>query len=579
MTGKGKERKPHTLADHAFGQEAAHVHAPDSDHDHDHDALGNDGPLESNPLWLQDNVVLTSVGIDIGSSGTQTIFSRLHLRRMSEDLSTRYQVVEREALFLSEVALTPYLRDGRIDAEGVGKLLDQAYAGAQLRPADIDTGAVILTGEALRRENASAIAATIAEHGGEFVCAAAGHHMEAMLAAYGSGAARVSAEQGLRLLNIDIGGGTTKLALLDRGRVLATAAIHVGGRLMVVDESGCLTRLDPAGQHHALRAGFDWQLEGHATAADLDRVAETMTESLLTALLVRPLPESVAALYLTDPILDFGPVEGVMFSGGVGEYVYGREARDFGDLGRRLGEALRRRLAAHALPWPLLRAGECIRATAFGASEYTVQLSGNTCYISNPGRLLPRRNLQVLRPDYDCRGEIGPAELASAIRAHRISFDLDRSEQDFALAFHWSGPPTHRRILRFAEGIAAGLADRTALGLPIFVMLDGDIAQTLGALLREELRIGNEILVIDGVTLRDFDYIDIGRVRLPSRTVPVTIKSLVFADDPRTGERLGHDHASNRAEHGHAHSHAHGQHDHSHEPTADKAAGRIQTRP
>src|SRR5574339_64574 len=200
--------KPHTLADHQHGEGYDHDHDHDADHEHD-------APLEANAIFVQDNIALVSVGIDIGSAGTQVIFSRLHLRRMGEDLSSRYFVVNREALYQSPVALTPYASETRIDEQAVGRLIDQAYAGAGLHPDQVDTGSVILTGEALRRENAQAIGELLAEMGGEFVCATAGHHMEAMLAAYGSGAAKVSHDRGLRMLNIDIGGGTTKLAVLE----------------------------------------------------------------------------------------------------------------------------------------------------------------------------------------------------------------------------------------------------------------------------------------------------------------------------------------------------------------------------
>ena len=154
-----------------------------------HDADFLDVPLEENPLWIADNVRLTSVGIDVGSSGTQVIFSRLHLRRMAEDMSSRYFVVNRETLFQSPVALTPYESETRISGEELGRILDEAYEAAGLSPDDIDAGAVILTGEALRRENSQAIAATVSDRGGDFVCATAGHHMESMLAAFGSGAA------------------------------------------------------------------------------------------------------------------------------------------------------------------------------------------------------------------------------------------------------------------------------------------------------------------------------------------------------------------------------------------------------
>src|SRR5262252_497649 len=425
-----KTEDSHTLADHVYGLDLAHTHDGYADHDHD---FPDEGPLEENPIWIADHVSLMTVGIDIGSSGTQVIFSRVNLRRLGEDLSSRYYVVSRETLFQSAVALTPYRSEEHIDEAKLGTIIDDAYNAAGIDPAAIDTGAVILTGEALRRENAQAIAGIVSEKGGDFVCATAGHHMESMLAAYGSGAAAVSNAEHQRVLNIDIGGGTTKLAVVEHGKVVATAAVHIGGRLQVVDRDGRIVRLDPAGQHHAKRAGFVWNRGDVVDAADLDTVADRMADTLVAALITRPLPHDVAHLYLTDPIADFGQIDGIMFSGGVGEYVYGREDRDFGDLGKRLGRAIRRRIDAGALPWRLLPAGECIRATALGASEYSVQLSGNTSYISAPGALLPRRNLQVLQPQFVCRDVIDPAALAAAIRAHFTAFDVTEGEGEVAL--------------------------------------------------------------------------------------------------------------------------------------------------
>lgn len=313
-----KKSPGHTLGDHFYGDFGDHEHGPDADHDHDDFDLS--GPIEDNPIWVQDNVTLKSVGIDIGSSGTQIVFSRIHLRRHGENLTSRYVVVERETLYQSPVRLTPYADDQRIDDRGLGAIIDEAYGAAGMHPDDIDSGVVILTGEALRRENAEGIARILAEQGGEFVCATAGHHMEAMLAAYGSGAARVSHDQGKRILNIDIGGGTTKLGLVEDGRVLATAAIHIGGRLLVVDDDGIITRLDPAGRHHAARAGFDWSPGGRTTADDLARVAGGMAELVVSAVTQGPPSDEISRLYLTDPIEDFGRIDGVMFSGGVAEW-------------------------------------------------------------------------------------------------------------------------------------------------------------------------------------------------------------------------------------------------------------------
>jgi ethanolamine utilization protein EutA len=567
-TDNPKKTAGHTVADHVYGQDLMHEHEGEADHDHDW--IDEDERLEDNPLWIQDHVTLHSVGIDIGSAGTQIIFSRINLRRLGEDLSSRYYVVSRETLFQSPVALTPYSSEERIDEAKLGVIIDDAYAAAKIHPDDIDTGVVILTGEALRRENAQAIAGVLAEQGGEFVTATAGHHMEAMLAAYGSGAARVSSDENKRVLNIDIGGGTTKLGLVEKGKVLATAAFHVGGRLQVVDEDQRIIRLDPAGKYHAKQAGFSWNVGDTATPAQMDKVAEGMADLLVAALTRRPLPPEVAHLYLTDPIADLGRIDGIMFSGGVGEYVYQRETRDFGDMGQRIGRAILRRVESGALPWPLLPAGECIRATALGASEYSVQLSGNTSFISNPGALLPRRNLQVLQPSFVCEDSIDPEMLAQAIRAHFTLFDVPQDgDSEVALAFRWQGPPSYERLSAFAEGIKRAMAGRLAKQQPLHVMLDGDVAQTLGAILREEKHVDSDILVIDGVVLWDFDYIDLGRIRMPSNTVPVTIKSLVFSEDPRGprpqqrlhhhdhGDDHGHDHP-----HDHEHGHGHGHHRH-----------------
>lgn len=575
MTKDKDEAPGHTLADHLYGDTLAHDHGPDADHDHD----VADGPLEDNPIWIADNVMLTSVGMDIGSSGTQVIFSRIHMRRMGEDLTSRYIVTRRETLYQSPVSLTPYRSETRIDDRALGEIIDKAYAEAGLGPAEIDTGAVILTGEALRRENAQGITQILASQGGDLVCATAGHHMEAMLAAYGSGAARLSHDQGKRLLNIDIGGGTTKLAIVEAGKVKATAAIHIGGRLQVVDAQGRITRLDPAGRHHALRAGYDWKIGDTAAGPELDKVAELMAATLAAALKPTLAPD-VRHLYLTDPLPDLGPIDGIMISGGVGEFVYGHETRDFGDMGRRLGIAFRAELAK--LAWPLLTASACIRATALGASEHVIQLSGNTGCITNPGRLLPRRNLQVLQPVVPMGETLDAEAVAAAIRAHYTAFDVEPLA-DVAIALRWQGHPEYPRLRALAEGLREGLWARIAAGLPLYIMLDGDVAMTLGRILVEELGLANDLLVIDGAELWDFDYIDLGKIRLPSRTVPVTIKSLVFSEDPRRPgprQRIHHHHEHEDHRHGHGHHHHH-DHDHHHHHGHDhhqESAARVKTK-
>ena len=489
-------------------------------HDHDHDH-GDPLPLQDNPIWQQDNVTLLTVGMDIGSSGTQVVFSRLHLRRIAEDLSTRFVVVRREPLHRSEVAFTPFHDGWTLAAEDLGSIIDAAYAGAGIAPEQVDTGVVILTGEALRRRNARAITEVLAARGGEFVTASAGHHLEATLAAHGSGAVQRSYDLGARLLNVDIGGGTTKLTVVDRGRIVSTAAVHVGGRLLTVAD-GRIDRLEPAAVTHAQATGFDWAPGTSVTREQLEAVAATMADVVVGAV-----TGAAGTSWLTDRLSGGEGVDGVIFSGGVAEYVYGREHRDFGDLGGALGRAVRARVDSGALPYPLLAAGECIRATVLGAAEFSVQLSGNTSYLVHADELLPRRNLQVVRPVYELDEKVDADAVAEAVAAHLTAFDA-APDAPVALALTWSGVPEYSRIADFADGVLRGLGGRIAAGLPLYLLLDRDIALTLGRLLHGELGVANPMLVVDGLQLWDFDYLDLGRVRQLAGTIPVTVKSLVF---------------------------------------------------
>lgn len=483
---------------------------------------------EENPIWLQENVTLVSVGIDIGSSGTQVAFSELKLRRDGAGLATRFVVVDRTCLFESVVAFTPFTDYGLIDAAGVGTIIDRAYADAGVTPQSIDTGVVILTGEALRRVNAQNIASVISATAGDFVCAAAGHHMEATLAAFGSGAVQLSQRSKCTLLNVDIGGGTTKLSVIEDGAVRRTAALHIGGRLLATDADGVVTRLEPAGRAYAEAVGCSLRVGDCAAPETLDAIAEAMINSLLQAISPAAPTEETELPYLTEPIGDLSQVDGVVFSGGVAEYVYGLEDQDFGDLGRRLGRGITRRLANGAIPFPLLAGKARIRATVLGASEFCVQLSGTTCFVSDRSRLLPQRNLPVVRPSYQLGDPVDIEAVAAAIDHHVQSSTVPDIEVDVVLALAWNGELSHERLHAFARAIEAGLAKRTAKGHPMLLALEADVGRSLGTILRRELAIPVDILVVDGLRLRDFDYIDIGRPLEPSNAIPVTIKSLVF---------------------------------------------------
>ena len=195
-----------------------------------------------------------------------------------------------------------------------------------------------------------------------------------------------------------------------------------------------------------------------------------------------------------------------------------------------------------------------------------MQLTGQTSTITAPGKILPRRSMQVLKPDIDFRQEPEDRRDRRRHSRHFEAFDLDPANNEVALAFDWSLPPDYANIRALADGIAEAMAPRLDGGHPLYVMLDGDIAQTLGGILRDELRLTNELLILDGLSLRDFDYIDLGKIRLPSFTVPVTVKSLLFNEDPRgprRHERIHFDAPDQVVARAHSHGHGHS-HDHSH---------------
>ena len=499
----------------------------DLPHGHDHDEQ-LPGDEEEHPLWKLDTITLTSVGIDVGTATSQVIFSRLVLRRMGRELSSRFVVTERKTLYLSPVHFTPYTANReRIDDRALARLVEGAYGEAGMKPQDVNTGAIILTGEAIRRDNARAIADLFAVRGGDFVCATAGHNFEAMLAAHGSGAVALSAEKQYRILNIDIGGGTTKLALCEQGKVLSTAAFHVGGRLLATDDACAITVLEPGGRALARRAGFDWKVGAHVAPEQIERLADYMASAVLVLVQdEKPAPE-IEKLWLTPPLSGARSYDAVVFSGGVGEYVYGKETHSFGDLGAPLGRALQRRIGGGALAWPLAPARECIRATVMGAAQHTVQVSGNTLYRSND-ELLPQKNLQVLRPDVDLGHDIDANGIAQSISSHFQAFDLTEGQSEVALVFRWSGPPAAVRIAAFCRGLMQGLPATLRSGRPLYLVFDRDLAALVGTILKSDFELKNDVLAIDGITLHDFDFIDLGKALEPSGTVPVTIKSLIF---------------------------------------------------
>jgi ethanolamine utilization protein EutA len=473
-------------------------------------------------LTLEDEIRLTSVGVDIGSSTSHLVFSRIVLER----LDARYVVAEREAFHYSDILLTPYEDGDTIDAASLGAFIEREYRAAGLTPDEIDTGALILTGVAVQRRNARAIGELFARQAGKLVAVSAGDSLETTMAAYGSGAVARSAAERNRILNVDVGGGTSKLALCELGQVRALTALDVGARLVVFDEGGIITRVEPAGHRLADELGISLAPgerlradTGHALAALMaDRLFEAIGGGRPTA--------GGASLLRLDPLPAFGSIDEISFSGGVAEYIYEGLAEGFGDLGALLAGEIRARVARAGLA--LVAPGARIRATVIGAAHYTIQVSGGTIFVS-PLDALPLRNLPVVAPELRLGDEaIDPDAVAAAVRTVLKRLDLEGGEGAVAVFAPWRGSATYDRLDAFCRGVVAGLAPVLAASHPLVLAGDGDVGGLIGIHLRAEMGLANAIVSIDGLELKEFDYIDIGAILDTSGAVPVVIKSLIF---------------------------------------------------
>jgi len=257
------------------------LHAHDEDEPHFHEWSEEAKNELARSIWKTENVELTTVGIDIGSSTSHLMFAKVHLQRKTQQLSSQFVVVSREIVWRSPILLTPFLPDYTIDAERLREFVEEAYHSAGLAPKDIDSGAVILTGEAIKRRNAQAIAQIFASDAGKFVCASAGHHLECSLAAHGAGATALSRYTHRTVLNVDIGGGTTKFALIRNGEILGTCAVAVGGRLVAQADDGTLTRIEDSALHVARALGVDLRLGERPEPGSLDKLVDALAEIVI----------------------------------------------------------------------------------------------------------------------------------------------------------------------------------------------------------------------------------------------------------------------------------------------------------
>ncbi len=471
-----------------------------------------------------DSNSFNSVGIDIGSTTTQFVFSKLTTGFIEE--KHKYDIVKREVTYISDISLTPFNDSYEIDDERLYKILSSAYGEARYRPDDIDTGAIIITGVAARRKNAEKIVNLFADQMGKFVCATAGPNYEAVLAANGSGAVERSDRYLKTVMNVDVGGGTTKIAVARKGEVVDTAALYVGARHVVLDEVGRLIRIEEPAEVVAETARVRLAVGEELSEDDQRRLSETLADCLFEVLGRKAPAEITERLMITPPLSFSGKIDTIVFSGGVSEYIYGYESKSFGDLGIILGEEIRRRM--RELDTPVAEPAERIRATVIGESQYTLQISGTTNLISSQ-RLLPIRNLPVVAPHFSSsvltQDEI-EEELKRAIEMH----DLDIALDPFALAFRRSviSQPSYQLMKKLSEAVIAVLEGKVKVGGTVVLVFEADIGMGIGRVIQEEVAPDINLISIDEVKLGNFNYIDIGEPTGKRNFIPVIVKSLIF---------------------------------------------------
>ena len=473
-------------------------------------------------LVEEDEIVVLSVGVDIGSSTSHLVFSRIVLER----LDSRYVVSTRETFYQSDILLTPYSAAEDIDAQALGAFIARQYQDANVDPDEIDTGALILTGVAVRRRNARNIGELFARQAGKMVAVSAGDSLETVMAAHGSGAVARSIRDKATVMNIDVGGGTSKIAICCDGRVSDVTAVDVGARLVCLDAHGQVVRLEEAGRRFGAELGLDLEVGRHLSPEGGRRLAALLADKLFEAAMGGSPSLSGGGLLRLDPLTGSTSIDQVTFSGGVAEYIYGREAQSYGDLGAALAHEIRARIPRFGAK--LERSNEGIRATVIGASQYTTQVSGSTIFVS-PFEALPLRNVPVIAPALALDAEeIDATAIASAIGTVLRRLDLIDTDTPVALFVPWRGSATFQRLENFCRGVIAGLAGVLARGHPLVLAGDGDVGGLMGIHLREELGLSNPIISVDGLELKEFDYIDIGTMLPNSGAVPVVIKSLIF---------------------------------------------------
>ena len=459
---------------------------------------------------------LLSAGIDVGTSTTQVIFSELSVENTAGAASAPHAAITgKRVIYRGESHETPLLDSVRIDAEGLRALVQGEFARAHVAPGQADTGAVIITGESARKENAAAVLAHLSDFAGEFVVSTAGPDLEARMAGQGSGAQAASKARACRVANLDIGGGTSNIALFESGELTAVGCYDIGGRQLRFTPEGKLTYVSESAAKIAGAAGLRMRVGDTPALSDLRGLARAMASLLEDSVApgsASELLKSVRTAGSSDLVPD-RPPDFVCYSGGVADCIYktGRERFAFGDFGVLLGEAIR----ANADFTRVLTPAETIRATVIGAGLHSVRLSGSTVRCGDES-LFPLKNLPVF-----CLHDVTTLEA-------QFAWFLKQNDASNAVLYLEGEPsPGYMALKALAQALARALDTALPPGEPILVLAYHDIGKALGQLMASHAP-SRAVISLDGLRAGQSDFLDLGKPVMNGLAVPVVIKTLIF---------------------------------------------------
>jgi ethanolamine utilization protein EutA len=468
-------------------------------------------------------IEILSVGVDIGSSTSHLVFSNLVLKRDARSVTRRFKIRERNIVHEGRIIDTPLLGDNTIDIVRLTDFFKEEYIRAGIDPADIQTGAVIVTGESARKQNARQIAEALSNDAGRFVAATAGPNFESLIAAMGSGAAARSKDDNKTILSCDIGGGTSNIAISINGETLSTSCISVGGRLLGIDSERKIWRIDEPATKVMEHLGLNYEIGDPIAIDDIERIAIKFAE-ILFEVITGPARSSLARQLMLTADLDFpGHIDEYSFSGGVAELMYGRNGYH-NDIGQILAQKINS--LTPKLMSPVIEPVNKIRATVIGAGAYSLSISGSSGF-KDDKITFPIRNVPVIRVDAE-QPKLSVEHVVSQINISFQRFDLDEGEEIVALYFMDPVRASYPKLELFAKSIEAALPNSIKNEIPIILIFETDIACSVGNVIRRETDLKTNLLSLDELYLKEGDWIDIGEPLVTGQVFPVTVKSLVF---------------------------------------------------